>query len=249
LRTIKASSAANWRDGHRPGPVIRQSRLFLTLGASAFLVGAAVYITAAASLPQSRSARQAGSASRRPTSSISFSDVTRASGIDFHLMCGSPEKRYIMETMCGGIAVFDYDNDGWMDIFLVNGSTLEDLHAGKCHPSKLYRNKHDGTFTDVSAKADLNHCGWGFGVAIGDYDDDGWKDLYVTYLDGGILYHNNHDGSFSDVTGRAGVANAGHWGTSASFGDYDNDGCLDLYIANYVDLDLNNLPAFGQGPF
>jgi enediyne biosynthesis protein E4 len=180
---------------------------------------------------------------------ISFTDVTRASGIDFHLTCGGSEKRYIMESMCGGVAVFDYDNDGWMDIFLVNGSTLEDLRAGKCHPSKLYRNHHDGTFTDVSAKAGLNHCGWGFGVAVGDYDNDGWEDLYVTYLDGGVLYHNNHNGTFSDVTGKAGVANAGHWGTSASFGDYDNDGYLDLYVANYVDLDLNNLPVFGQGPF
>ena len=85
-----------------------------------------------------------------------------------------------METMCGGIAVFDYDNDGWMDIFLVNGSTLEDLRSGKCHPSKLYRNNHDGTFTDVTSKAGLNHCGWGFGAAVGDYDNDGWEDLYVT---------------------------------------------------------------------
>jgi len=230
--------------------VIRQSRLFLALGASAFLVGAAVYITAAASLPQSRSARNAGSAARRPTSSsISFSDVTRASGIDFHLTCGSLEKRYIMETMCGGIAVFDYDNDGWMDIFLVNGSTLEDLRSGKCHPSKLYRNNHDGTFTDVSSKAGLNRCGWGFGAAVGDYDNDGWEDLYVTYLDGAVLFHNNRDGTFADVTAKAGVGNAGHWGTSAAFGDYDNDGYLDLYVANYVDLDLDHLPEFGQGPF
>ena len=116
---------------------------------------------------------------------MSFADVTRASGIDFHLTCGGPEKRYIMESMCGGVAVFDYDNDGWMDIFLVNGSTLEDMRSGKCHPGKLYRNNHDGTFTDVSAKAGITHCGWGFGVAVGDYDNDGWEDLYITYLDGG----------------------------------------------------------------
>ena len=121
------------------------------------------------------------------SNSVWFADTTRAAGIDFHLTCGSLEKRYIMESMCGGIAVFDYDNDGWMDIFLVNGSTLDDLQAQKCHPSKLYRNNHDGTFTDVTAKAGLNHCGWGFGVAVGDYDNDGWEDLYVTYLDGSIL--------------------------------------------------------------
>ena len=188
-----------------------------------------------------------------PTSAVSFADVTRASGIDFHLTCGGQEKRYIIESMCGGVAVLDYDNDGWMDIFLVNGSTLEDLRAGKCHPARLYRNNHNGTFTDVSAKAGITHCGWGFGVAVGDYDNDGWDDLYITYLDGAVLYHNNGDGSFTDVTAKAGVGNnagnTGHWGTSAAFGDYDNDGNLDLYVANYVDLDLNNLPEFGQGPF
>src|SRR5437588_2394625 len=190
-------------------------------------------------------------AAKMPASAVSaqFVDVTRAAGIDFHLTCGSPEKRYIMESMCGGIAVFDYDNDGWMDIFLVNGSTLEDLHAGKCHASKLYRNNHDGTFTDVTVKAGLAHCGWGFGVAVGDYDNDGWEDLYITYLEGAVLYHNNHNGTFTDVTPKAGVGNPGRWGTSAAFGDYDNDGNLDLYIANYVDLDLDHLPEFGSGPF
>jgi len=154
-----------------------------------------------------------------------------------------------MESMCGGVAVFDYDNDGWMDILFVNGSTLEDLRAGKCRASKLFRNNHDGTFSDVSAKAGLNHCGWGFGVAVGDYDNDGWEDLYITYLDGAVLYHNNHDGSFMDVTEKARVGNGGRWGTSAAFGDYDNDGLLDLYVANYVDLDLDHLPQLGSSPF
>lgn len=180
---------------------------------------------------------------------LRFADVTRAAGLDFHLTCGSAEKRYIMESMCGGLAVFDYDNDGWMDIYFVNGSTLPDLRAGRCHPGKLYRNQHDGTFRDVSTGSGLTHCGWGFGAAVGDYGNDGWEDLYVTYLDGGVLYHNNHDGTFSDVTAKAGAGNPGRWGTSAAFGDYDNDGHLDLYIANYVDLDLDHLPEFGKGPF
>jgi hypothetical protein len=208
-----------------------------------------LYITGAASRPQARTKQPGTPATSHTASSISFSDVTRAAGIDFHLTCGSLEKLYIMETMCGGVAVFDYDNDGWMDVFLVNGSTLEDLRTGKCHPSKLYRNNHDGTFTDVTARSGLNHCGWGFGAAVGDYDNDGWEDLYVTYLDGAVLFHNNRDGTFTDVTAKAGVGNPGRWGTSAAFGDYDNDGFLDLYVANYVDLDLDHLPEFGQGPF
>src|SRR5271166_127327 len=199
--------------------------------------------------PPPRSHSKARPSSTDSLSQISFVDVTRSAGIDFHLTCGSHEKRYIMDSMCGGVAVFDYDNDGWMDIFLVNGSTLEDLQAKKCRSGKLYRNNHDGTFTDVTAKSGITHCGWGFGAAVGDYDNDGWEDLYVTYLDGAVLYHNNGDGTFTDVTAKAGVGNAGRWGTSAAFGDYDNDGFLDLYVANYVDLDLKHLPEFGRGPF
>lgn len=182
----------------------------------------------------------------KPTPSApSFTDVTKASGIDFHLTCGTPDKRWIMDSLCGGVAFFDYDNDGWMDLLLVNGSTEEDVRSGQCNSSKLYRNNHDGTFSDVTSKAGLKHCRWGFGVAIGDYDNDGWEDIYITDLDGGVLYHNNGDGTFSDVTPKAGVDNGGRWGTSAAFGDYDNDGYLDLYIANYVG-DLDHLPAFGS---
>jgi enediyne biosynthesis protein E4 len=225
------------------------SRSLRGMAVAVCLFAGAVWLNAPGREPQKPNPAQAGKKTVATSSSISFADVTRQSGIDFHLTCGSLEKRYIMESMCGGIAVFDYDNDGWMDIYLANGSTLEDLRAGKCHPGKLYRNHHDGTFVDVSGKAGLNRCGWGFGVAVGDYDNDGWEDLYLTYLDGGILYHNNHDGTFADVTAKAGVANTGNWGSSAAFGDYDNDGNLDLYVANYVDLDLNKLPEFGQGPF
>jgi hypothetical protein len=178
-----------------------------------------------------------------------FVDVTRAAGIDFHLNCGSKEKLYIVETQCGGAAAFDFDNDGWMDILLVDGSSIEDYRAGKCHPPRLYHNNHDGTFTDVSAKSGLNFCGWGYGVAVGDYDNDGWEDVYITGFHGSVLYHNNHDGTLTDVTSKAGVANADRWGTSTAFGDYDNDGHLDLYVANYVDVDMNDLPKFGEGPF
>jgi enediyne biosynthesis protein E4 len=178
-----------------------------------------------------------------------FVDVTRPAGLKFHLLCGGREKLYIVETQCGGAAAFDYDNDGWMDILLINGSTIEDYKAGKCHSPSLYHNNHDGTFTDVSAKSGLDFCGWGYGVAIGDYDNDGWEDVYITGYHGSVLYHNNHDGTFTDVTTKAGVANATEWGTSAAFGDYDNDGKLDLFVANYVDVDMNNLPPFGRDLF
>jgi hypothetical protein len=198
------------------------------------------------------SAQSHKGAQMKPGSSASaavFTDITREAGIDFHLTCGSAEKQYIMESMCGGVAIFDYDNDGWMDILLVNGSTLEDLQSGKCHSSRFYRNNHDGTFKDVTAQAGLNTCRWGFGAAIGDYDNDGWEDIYITYLDGGALYRNNGNGTFTDVTQKAGVGNDDRWGTSTAFGDYDNDGHLDLYVVNYVSLDLKHLPKFGEGPY
>ncbi|HEX9112057.1 MAG TPA: CRTAC1 family protein, partial [Terriglobales bacterium] len=188
-------------------------------------------------------------ASPKHGSSPMFVDVTLAAGIDFHLNCGSKEKLYIVETQCGGAAAFDYDNDGWMDILLVDGSSVEDYRVGKCHPPRLYHNNHDGTFTDVSAKSGLNFCGWGYGVAVGDYDNDGWEDVYITGFHGSALFHNNHDGTFTDATAKAGVGNADRWGTSAAFGDYDNDGYLDLYVANYVDVDMNDLPKFGDGVF
>ena len=233
--------------------MIYRYRFLLVLTVFIGIVAAAAFsglaVSSQGSRKRSPSSEGYSTKQTRVPSSISFADITHAAGIDFHLTCGSPEKRFIMETMCGGVAVFDYDNDGWMDIYLVDGSTLDDMAAGKCHSGKLYRNNHDGTFSDVTAKSGLSHCGWGFGVAAGDYDNDGWQDLYVTYLDGGILYHNNHDGTFTDVTAKTGVANLGHWGTSAAFGDYDNDGNLDLYVANYVDLDLNHLPQFGNGLF
>jgi enediyne biosynthesis protein E4 len=201
---------------------------------------------AQSSAAQSAEKTSTGSSSASPQL---FADVTHAAGIDFHLTCGSGKKLYIIETQCGGAAALDYDNDGWMDILLVDGSTLADYKTGKCHPPRLYHNNHDGTFSDGSAKSGLNFCGWGYGVAIGDYDNDGWQDVYITGFHGSALYHNNHDGTFTDVSAKAGVTNADGWGTSAAFGDYDNDGNLDLYVANYVDLDINNLPEFGKGLF
>jgi hypothetical protein len=184
-----------------------------------------------------------------PSSPFRFDDVTAASGIRFHLTCGSASKEYIMDSLCGGVAVLDYDGDGWMDLFFLNGSTLDGLRTGKHPPSKLYRNNRKGGFEDVTAASGLSRGGWGMGAAVGDYNNDGRPDLFLTYFTGAALYRNNGDGSFTDVTAAAGVGNPGRWGTSAAFGDYDHDGFLDLYVANYVDLDLASLPAFGSGPF
>ncbi len=180
---------------------------------------------------------------------IQFQDVTVKAGIQFHLTCGTPQKLYIMDAMCGGIAFVDYDNDGWPDIFLLNGSTLEQLKAGASPPSKLYHNERNGTFRDVTAELGITHRGWGMGVAVGDYNNDGYPDFYLTYFDHAILYKNEGGKRFADVTEKAGVGNGTRWGASAAWGDYDNDGNLDLYVANYVQLDLNKLPAFGSSPF
>ncbi len=192
------------------------------------------------------------SAPPRKTSAPSpfrFDDVTAAAGIRFTLTCGSANKEYIMDSLCGGVAVLDYDGDGWMDLFFLNGSTLDGLRTGRHPASKLYRNNRQGGFEDVTATSGLTRGGWGMGVAVGDYNHDGRPDLFLTYFTGAVLYRNNGDGSFTDVTAEAGVGNPGRWGTSAAFGDYDHDGFLDLYVANYVDLDLQHLPPFGQGPF
>ncbi len=209
-----------------------------------FLPGVLVWLA----LGVSAASWQLGSTEPTP-SRVTFTDVTHAAGIDFQLTCGSPEKRYIMEAMCGGVAFVDYDNNGWLDVVLVNGATLEDLRRGTGPTSKLYRNNGDGTFSDVTKKAGLMYQGWGMGVAVGDYDNDGWQDLYLTYFRGAVLYRNNGDGTFRNVTESAGVGNGSRWGTSAAFGDYDNDGDLDLYVANYVELDLEHLPEFGSSAF
>ena len=160
---------------------------------------------------------------------------------------GIDTKRYIIETTGTGVAIFDYDNDGWPDIFVVNGTTLDPLPGREQPTSHLYRNNHDGTFTDVTEKAGLRHTGWGQGVCVGDYDNDGFEDLYVTYYGRNVLYHNNGDGTFTDVSAKAGVAGTGQtWGSGCAFVDYDRDGKLDLFVATYVAFDLNNAPKPGE---
>ena len=185
-------------------------------------------------------------------SKVQFVDVSRKAGIDsFHDIAGGPHKDYIPEAKGGGVAVFDYDGDGWPDIFLVSGATFEELenpHAPRPHRNKLYRNNRDGTFTDVTEAAGLGSWGWGTGAAAADYDNDGCVDLYVTYFGYNRLYHNNCDGTFTDVTAKAGVA-AGGWSTGAAWGDYDHDGYLDLYVARYVDFRREEVPHKGDTPY
>ncbi len=179
-----------------------------------------------------------------------FVDIADKAGLTMsEIFGGVDSKKYIIETTGTGVAILDYDNDGWPDIFVVNGTTLEAAKTGKGPTNRLYRNNHDGTFTDVTKQAGLaDATGWGQGVCVGDYDNDGWEDLYVTYYGKNRLYHNDH-GVFTDVTDKAGVGGSGKaWGSGCAFVDYDRDGKLDLIVANYVDFDLSTAPAPGDRP-
>src|SRR5215472_7671343 len=182
-----------------------------------------------------------------PAQIANFTDVAEKVGLTAqNIFGGIDTKKYIIETTGNGVAIFDYDNDGWPDIFLVNGTRLEGFPAGKGPTSRLYRNNHDGTFTDVTEKSGLSATGWGQGVCVGDYDNDGWEDLYVTYYGKNRLYHNDH-GVFTEVAEKAGVAGNGKtWSTGCAFLDYNRDGHLDLFVANYVDLDLATTPVPGE---
>ena len=147
--------------------------------------------------------------------------------------------------MSGGVILFDYDRDGWLDIYFTNAPSVKMALKGEKSRGALYHNNHDGTFTDMTEKAGIGTPCFEMGGAVGDYDNDGWPDLYVTCFGGNVLYHNNGNGTFTDVTKSAGVSD-GRWSTGAAFGDYDGDGYVDLMVVNYVDLNLNDLPAFGK---
>jgi enediyne biosynthesis protein E4 len=177
-----------------------------------------------------------------------FSDIAEKAGLTaVNVFGGVDTKKYIIETTGTGVAIFDYDNDGWPDIFIVNGTTLEGFSAKDAPTNHLYHNNHDGTFTDVTAKAGLTATGWGQGVCAGDYDNDGWEDLYVTYYGKNRLYHNDH-GVFTEVGEKAGVAGSGKaWGTGCAFVDFNRDGQLDLMVANYVDFNIATTPTPGEG--
>lgn len=176
-----------------------------------------------------------------------FEDVAEKAGLTMtNVFGGVDTKKYIIETTGTGVAILDYDNDGWPDIFIVNGTTLDATSGAKTATNHLYRNNHDGSFTDVTVKAGLAATGWGQGVCVGDYDNDGWDDLYVTYYGKNRLYHNDR-GAFKEVAEDAGVDGSGKaWGSGCAFVDYDRDGRLDLMVANYVDFDLSTAPRPGE---
>ena len=183
------------------------------------------------------------------TSTVQFVDVAREAGLNVpNVWGGVDRKRYIIEAKGSGLAFFDYDNDGWLDIYLTNGTRLgEKWPTGKEPTSHLFKNNRDGTFTNVTDKSGMARTGWQTGVCVGDYDNDGWDDLFCCFWGHNILFHNNGDGTFTDVTRKAGLYNEQiHWGSGCTFLDYDRDGHLDLFVCNYIKLDLDQNPPAGD---
>jgi hypothetical protein len=180
-----------------------------------------------------------------------LNDVAAKAGLDFLQVCGGDKtKKYILETTGSGVAFIDYDNDGWLDIFLVNGSRLEGFAQQPAPGNKLFHNNRDGTFTDVTLKAGLAHSGWGQGVCVGDYDNDGFDDIFVTYWGEDLLYHNNGDGTFTEVGRKACVTgDPARWSTGCAFVDYDRDGKLDLFVTHYVNFSLKTAMLPGSNPY
>ncbi|MGD0125913.1 MAG: CRTAC1 family protein [Terriglobia bacterium] len=182
---------------------------------------------------------------------VTFADVAPRAGLTVPTVYGEEYvKRYIVEANGPGIAFYDYDHDGWLDIFVPSGTRLEGFPAGHEPTNRLYHNNRDGTFTDVTAKAGLTRTGWCYGVSVGDYDNDGHDDLFLTYYGKNVLYHNNGDGTFTDVTDKAGLVESGtRFGSGCTFVDYDRDGFLDLFVSRYIDMDLAKTPVGGSSRY
>ena len=181
----------------------------------------------------------------KPAAFPQLKDITGSTGIHFNHLA-TPEQRYIVESMSGGVALIDYNHDGWPDIYFTNAPSVAMSLAGKKATGALYRNNHDGTFTDVTDTAGVGTPCWAMGASVGDYNNDDWPDLLVTCFGGVVLYRNNGDGTFTDVTKQSGLGGDTGWATGATFGDYDSDGWVDLFVAHYVDLHLDDLPQFGS---
>ncbi len=233
---------------------MKSSRRYF-LGASAVLVGEEFLGALATPLrnwTQPLALKAATVQVPQGSSPVTFVDVARDSGLTVpNVWGGAKSKKYIIEAKGSGLAFFDYDMDGWLDIYLTNGSRLDETwEPGKAPTAHLYKNNRDGTFTDVTERAGLARAGWGVGVCVGDYDNDGWDDLFCTYWGQNVLYHNNGDGTFTDVTKKAGLYDERvRWGSGCTWLDYDRDGYLDLFVANYIELDLKKIPVPGQTGF
>ena len=204
--------------------------------------------TATVEMETSNSLQTKVSLHKQP-SPVAFVDVAHEAGLTVpNVWGGVDHKRYIIEAKGSGLAFFDYDNDGWLDIYLTNGNRLDaNWPAGKEPTSHLYKNNRDGTFTDVTEKSRLARTGWQTGVCVGDYDNDGWDDLFCCFWGHNILFHNNGDGTFTDVTQKAGLyAEAHRWGAGCTWLDYNRDGHLDLFVCNYIKLDPAQTPGTGD---
>jgi hypothetical protein len=219
------------------------SRVFCRLELFLAVLGIAICISA-----QVSKLRQPGSKPAQ-TPPVHFEDIARGAGLTaLNVYGGEKHKEFIIETTGNGTIVFDYDNDGWPDIFLPNGSTVEGFPNDKAPIGHLYHNNHDGSFTDVTEKAGLGRAGWGQGGCVGDYDNDGYLDLMVTYWGQNALYHNNGNGTFTDVSEKAGLKVAkAEWSTGCNFVDYDRDGKADLFVVRYVDFSYESVPRPGHG--
>jgi len=180
-----------------------------------------------------------------PATQLLFRDVRQEAGITFQHHA-APEKKYIVESTSGGVALFDFDNDGLLDVYLTDSLTVETARDPKAARSALYRNLGKGRFEDVTDRAGVGHPGWAMGVCVADVDGDGWQDIYVTGLGRNYFYRNNHGAGFTDIAEKSGLLGGG-WSTGCGFADYDHDGRLDLFVSRYVKLDLSNLPEFGKG--
>src|SRR5215831_7467178 len=233
------------------GCKVEHSRRHL-LGFAALALGSGVVEALATpfwkwtSVPLLEAALTARSDDKSP---VTFVDVAKEAGLTApNIWGGVKSKKYLVEVKGSGLAFFDFDNDGWLDIYLTNGVRLGETYTPQNAPtSHLFKNNRDGTFTDVTAHSGLGRTGWGTGVCVGDYDNDGWDDLFCTYWGQNLLFHNNGDGSFTDVTAKAGLREERlRWGSGCTWLDYDRDGFLDLFVSNYVELDINRVPNPGE---
>src|SRR5690606_1039965 len=175
-----------------------------------------------------------------------FQELRQEAGLSVVIVSGAPDKHYLVESVGGGIGIIDYDRDGWIDIYVVNGQTLDSFrNPDPAHYNRLYRNLGDGTFEDVSRQAGVDDIGWGKGVLVADLNSDGFDDLYILNWGPNVLYRNNGDGTFTNVTVNSGLDD-GQWSSAAAAADYDGDGDLDIYLVNYLDYDIDHLPVEGK---